>query len=61
MSDRPCTPVVALGDANLAIPVVEALGADVVLAADLVKPNPRIGLPQFPDYLFGRASCLFHQ
>ena len=39
----------------LAPPALEALGADVVLAIDLLSPMPSIGLPQYPDYLFGRA------
>ena len=45
----------------LAPPALEALGADVVLATDLLSPMPSIGLPQYPDYLFGRAYRLFHR
>ncbi len=45
----------------LALPTVEALRADAAPAADLLGPKPRVGLPQYADYLLGRASCLFHR
>ncbi len=45
----------------LALPTVEALRADAAPAADPLGPKPRAGLPQYADYLLGRASCLFHR
>ena len=46
--------------AVLASPAVEALGACVVLAADVLDPQASVRLGH-ADYLLGSASCRFHR
>jgi hypothetical protein len=47
--------------AILLTPAVEALGAFIVLAADLFGRRPGIRFAQDPDDLFGAVSTLFHR